>query len=547
MEATDRFERVPSLPKSTQDRQSLILTLLAGSIALALLSPMLWVVLQAKEVPAEQIFEILWRQETLDIFVNSIVLVALVTVGSILVGVPLAMLTVQTDLPFRRFWTVVSALPLVIPSYIGAFAFISATGSGGAFTDVLAPIGIERIPAVDGLVGSTIVLILFTYPYVYLTTRASLLSLDGRAIEAAQSLNHSRLSAFRRVTVPQLVPGVAAGSLLVALYTLSDFGTPSLMQYDVFTRMIYVEYRAWRTDFASILSLLLVALTVLILVAESRIERGEDADAYVNRGTDRPGTISLGYWKGPALAFCSTVAVLALVVPPAILLYWLGRSSGGIGGGYEFQWVYAWNSVSVSSLAAGVSVLAALPLAYLSARGDGRLASIPERASYVGYAVPGIVLGLGLIYLALNFKPTLFGYELNLYYTLDIIVFAYVVRFMPQAVGTLRSSVLQTDRKLVEAARTLGHSSFSAFRKIVLPLVMPGIVAGAALVFLTSMKELAATLLLRPPEFETLVTYIWLVRGSADYGDAALPALVLIGVSGLSMLVLLWRGYDVQE
>jgi iron(III) transport system permease protein len=540
MSATDRFERVPSLPKSARDRQFLILTLLAGSIAVTLLTPMLWVVLQASEVPSEQILEILLRQETLDIFVNSVVLVVAVTIGSILVGVPLALLTVQTNLPFRRFWTVVAAMPLVIPSYIGAFAFISATGKGGAFTDVLAPIGIERIPAIDGLVGSVIVLTLFTYPYVFLTTRASLLSLDGRAIEAARSLNHSRLSAFRRVTLPQLVPGIAAGSLLVALYTLSDFGTPSLMEYDVFTRVIYDEYDAWQLDTASILSLLLVGLTIVILAAESRIERADEDDAYVNRGTTRPGTISLRYWKGPALAFCSTVAVLALVIPPAILLYWLGRSSGGIGGTYEFQWIYAWNSVYPSSIAAGVSVVAALPLAYLSARGESRWASVPERSSYVGYAVPGIVLGLGLLYFTLNYANAY-------YYTIDIIVFAYVIRFMPQAVGTLRSSVLQTDQKLVEAARTLGHRPFSAFRKVVLPLVMPGIIAGGALVFLTSMKELAATLLLRPPEFETLATYIWLVQSSADYGKAAVPALVLIGVSGLSMLVLLWRGYDVKE
>ena len=540
MSATDRFERVPSLPSSTRDRQSLVLTLLAGSIALTLLTPMLWVVLQASQVPLDRILEILLRQETLDIVLNTVVLVTAVTIGSVLVGVPLAMLTVQTDLPFRRFWTVLAAMPLVIPSYIGAFAFISATGQGGAFTDILAPIGIEQIPEIDGLVGSVIVLTLFTYPYVYLTTRASLLSLDGRAIEAARSLNHSRLSAFRRVTLPQLVPGIAAGALLVALYTLSDFGTPALMQYDVFTRMIYVEYDAWRLDYASIFSLLLVGMAIVILAAESRIERTDEGEAYVNRGTDRPGTISLGRWKGPALAFCSTVALLALIVPPAILLYWLGRSTGGIGGSYEFQWIYAWNSVYVSSLAAGVSVLAALPLAYLSARGESRWASLPERSSYVGYAVPGVVLGLGLLYFTLHYVD-------SLYYTVDILVFAYVVRFMPQAVGTLRSSVLQTDRKLVEAARTLGHSSLSAFRKVVLPLVMPGVIAGAALVFLTSMKEMAATLLLRYPGFETLATYIWLVRSSADYGDAALPALVLIGVSGLSMLVLLWRGYDVQE
>ncbi|MEF8881828.1 MAG: iron ABC transporter permease [Halapricum sp.] len=541
MSTTDRFDRLPALPDSVRERQSLILTLLAGTIAVALLSPMLWVVLQASQVPIDQILEILLRQETLEIFLNTVALVVTVTAASVLLGVPMAMLTVQTDLPFRRFWTVVAALPLVIPSYIGAFAFVSAFGPRGVLADALAPLGIERIPSIYGLPGSILVLTLFTYPYVFLTARASLLSLDGRAVEAARTLNHSRWEAFKRVTLPQLKPGVAAGALLVALYTLSDFGTPSIMQFDVFTRMIYVEIDAWRTDFASILSLLLVGLTIVILAAESRIERADENSAYVNRGTDRPGTISLGVWKLPALAFMSTVALLALVVPPAILLFWLSRSGSGFGGGFAFEWVYAWNSVFTSSLAAGVSVLAALPLAYLSARGDGRLSALPERSTYVGYAVPGIVLGLGLIYFSLYYAPFL-------YYTVAIIVFAYVVRFLPQAVGTIRSSVLQTDPQLVEAARTLGHSPTAAFRKVVLPLVMPGIVAGGALVFLTSMKELAATLLLRPPNFETLVTYIWLVEGTGDYGRAAVPALVLIGVSGLSMLVILGRErYDVKE
>jgi iron(III) transport system permease protein len=541
MSTTDRFDRLPALPDSVRERQSLILTMLAGTIAVALLSPMLWVVLQASQVPFDQILDILLRQETLEIFLNTVALVITVTAASVLLGVPMAMLTVQTDLPFRRFWTVVAALPLVIPSYIGAFAFVSAFGPRGVLADALAPLGIERIPSIYGLPGSILVLTLFTYPYVFLTARASLLSLDGRAVEAARTLNHSRWEAFKRVTLPQLKPGVAAGALLVALYTLSDFGTPSIMQFDVFTRMIYVEIDAWRTDFASILSLLLVGLTIVILAAESRIERADENSAYVNRGTDRPGTISLGVWKLPALAFMSTVALLALVVPPAILLFWLGRSGSGFGGGFAFEWVYAWNSVFTSSLAAGVSVLAALPLAYLSARGDGRLSALPERSTYVGYAVPGIVLGLGLIYFSLYYAPFL-------YYTVAIIVFAYVVRFLPQAVGTIRSSVLQTDPKLVEAARTLGHPPLVAFRKVVLPLVMPGIVAGGALVFLTSMKELAATLLLRPPNFETLVTYIWLVEGTGDYGRAAVPALVLIGVSGLSMLVILGRErYDVKE
>jgi iron(III) transport system permease protein len=316
------------------------------------------------------------------------------------------------------------------------------------------------------------------------------------------------------------------------------------MQYNVFTRIIYVETTARRVDYASVFSLLLVALTVVILAVESRVEREDDQSAYVNRGTDRPGTIRLGRWRWVATLLPLSIAAFALVLPPAILFMWLERSTPELAGAaVRFQWQFAWNSVSTSGLAAAVSVVAALPLAYLSARGEGKLTAVPERASYVGYAVPGVVIGFGLLYLGLNVWP----FE-TLYTTIGLLVFAYVVRFLPQAVGTMRSSILQVDPQLLEAARTLGHSPLTGFRKVVLPLVMPGVIAGGALVFLTSMKELAATLLLRPFGFDTLVTYIWQVQEAAAYGKAAVPALALIGISALSMLVILGREkYDVRE
>ncbi|QSG06256.1 ABC transporter permease [Halapricum desulfuricans] len=544
MSVSDRIDAASRRLKrrSRGDVQTLVLALLAGSVAVAVLTPLLWVLNSARSVPLDRFFDILFRQTTLDIFLNTVVLVVAVTALSVLIGVPLAVLTAQTDLPFRRLFTVLAALPLVVPSYIGAFAFVSAFGPRGELADALAPLGVEQIPSIYGLVGSVIVLTLFTYPYVFLTTRASLLSIDGRTVEAARTLNHTRLEAFRRVTLPQLKPGIAAGALLVALYTLSDFGTPAIMQFDVFTRIIYVRTTARQVDFASIFSILLVALTVVILLAESRIERGGETSAYVNRGTDRPGVVRLGRWRWVATLFPLAVAALALALPPAILFAWLGRSTPELAGAaVDFQWEFAWNSVTASALAAGASVLAALPLAYLSARGDGRLSSLPERASYVGYAVPGVVVGFGLLSVALNATPFLYG-------SLAVLVFAYVVRFLPQAVGTTRSSILQVDPQLLEAARTLGKPPLVAFRTVVLPLVMPGIVAGAALVFLTSMKELAATLLLRPFGFETLVTYIWQVQEAAAYGQAAVPALVLIGISALSMLVILGRErYDVKE
>ena len=522
-------------------RESLPSLLSAVSVLLAvvLLSPVAWVLLRAGEVESGRAVSLLLDPDTLQIVVNSLLLVGVVTGGSLLVGVPLAILTVQTDLPLRRFWTVVAALPLVIPSYIGAFAFVSAFGPRGVLQGILAPLGVERIPAMFGLLGTAVVLTLFTYPYVYITTRAALLSFDGTVIEAARTLNHSRWEAFWRVTLPQIKPGIAAGALLVALYTLSDFGTPQIMRYDVFTRMIFVEYSNFNRGFAALLSVLLLVLTLGILVWEAQISASREG-AHVSTTGHRAGRVQLGKWTIPVLLFCGGVAFLGLVVPVGVLVMWLFRPSPGYAaGGFEFQFVYAWNSVFVAGAAALAAVLVALPIAYLSARGDSWFSSLPERATYVGYAMPGVVLGLSLVFLGLK-------YASGIYRTLGLLVLAYVVRFVPQAVGTLESSILQVDPKHVEAARSMGDAPLRSFRRVVLPQVTPGVFAGGALVFLTTMKELPATLLLRPAGFETFVTYIWQVQEQGYYGQAAVPALVLVSVSALSMLVIL-RGsrYDV--
>jgi iron(III) transport system permease protein len=207
-----------------------------------------------------------------------------------------------------------------------------------------------------------------------------------------------------------------------------------------------------------------------------------------------------------------------------------------------FSWSFGVNSVYVSLLATGGAVLVALPIALRSAVSGSRLASIADRAPYVGYATPGIVLAIALVSFSLDVLPAL-------YKTIPLLVFAYVVRFMPQAIGSIRSSRLQVDRRLLEAAGTLGRSRLSAFRSITVPLILPGIASGAALVFLTTMKELPATLILRPLRFETLVTYIWRVQEAGLYGQAAVPALVLVVVSGLSMGVILTQegGRDADQ
>ncbi|WEL22645.1 iron ABC transporter permease [Halorhabdus sp. BNX81] len=524
------------LPGESRFRRPSGLTLLAAAIAVALVVPLAWLFEEALNL-GPRALALTVDPRTIEILLRSVALVTIVTAASVLVGVPIALLTARTDLPFARLFTVLAALPLAIPSYLGALAVLSAFGSGGILTGVLAPLGIEQLPLIDGFAGAAIVLTLYTYPYVLLTTRASLLSLDTSLIEAARTLDAGRLEAFRRVTLPQIAPGIAAGALLVALYTLADFGTPSFMGVEVFTQAIYARYNTMR-PWAALLSIQLLGVTAVILYLESKVG-ADDEGAYQSRGTSGGAVIELGAWRYVAALFPLIVAALAIAVPVAVFGLLLFSDAGAYtAGGLAFSWTYGWNSLYLAGFAAGGSLLVALPVAVAAARGRSRLATLADRLSYVGYATPGIVLAFALVLFTLHGLPpsvTEAADDLLL-----ILVFAYVVRFVPQAIGAIRTSTMQVDRRLIEAARTLGRTRTEAFRAVTLPLIAPGIATGAALVFLTTMKELPATLLLRPFWFDhTLVTYIWEVREAGLYGRAAVPALVLIVISALSMAVIL--------
>ena len=543
MSSEEDLERVHGRSADGSSTIDTGLTLLAAALAAVLVLPIGWLAVDAAGLGWTAV-ELAVESRTTAVLVRSVALVAVVTGASIVLGVTLALLTVQGDLPFSRFWTILCALPLAVPSYLGAFAFVSAFGPNGALADLLAPLGVESLPSVYGFTGAAFVLTLYTYPYVFLTTRASLLSVDGTLVEAGQTLNSGRLEALKRVTIPQILPGIAAGSLLVALYTLADFGTPNIMRVEVFTQFIYAQYNAFARDYAAVLSLQLLGVTAVILAIESRIG-ADESGAYESGGNRGAVDLDLGAWQYPALLLPVAVFALAILVPIGIFGMWLTRGGPGYEAGrIPFSWDFALNSANLALLAAVASVLVALPIAIASARSDSRLSVLADRASYVGYATPGIVLAIALLSFSLDLLPTLAdltGVDLVslLYKTVPMLVFAYVVRFMPQAIGSIRTSTLQVDRELVEAAQTLGRSRLSAFRSVTLPLILPGVAAGAALVFLTTMKELPATLLLRPLGFNTLVTYIWTVQEAGFYGQAAVPALILVVVSGLSMAVIL--------
>jgi iron(III) transport system permease protein len=469
---------------------------------------------------------------TFQIFANTVWLAVVVTAGCLLVGVPLAWLVTRTDLPGRGTWTVLLALPLVVPSYVAGYAYIGAFGAGGIVESM-----VGWTPRIHGLRGAAVVLVVVSYPYVLLTVRGALLGMDPGLEDASRSLGHSLAATFRRVTFPLLRPAMGAGALLVALYTLSDFGAVSLLRFDSFTRAIYMSYRAGfdRTG-AVVLALLLVVFTVVLLLVEART-RGRASRHRAGAGVKRrPPTIPLGRWKGPAVVFCGLVVVFALVVPLGVMGFWLWR---GVTAGeplrlYSDTWLAAWNSLRASLLAAAAAALLAVPVAVLSVRYRRASTVFLERATYVGYALPGIVVALALVFFGARYGGPL-------YQTLALLVAAYVVLFLPQAIGATRASLLQVPPSVEEAARGLGQPGWRVLLRITTPMVRPGIVAGASLVFLTAMKELPATLLLGPTGQRTLATAIWGATSEAFFARAAAPALVLVLIAGVPMAFLLYR------
>ncbi|MCH7605693.1 MAG: iron ABC transporter permease [Chloroflexi bacterium] len=480
-------------------------------------------------------WDLLFRIRVLEILGRSLLLVVTVTGASVLLAVPLAWLTVRTDLPLRQAWAVMTALPLVIPSYVAGFVVVVALGPRGMLQQLLeGPLGIERLPDIYGFPGAALTLTFLTYPYVLLTVRAAFLRMDPSLEEISRGLGYNLWSTFFLVIIPLLRPAIAAGGLLVALYTLADFGAVSLLRYETFTWAIFLQYEtALDRSAGAGLSLVLVAVALALLASET-LTRGRSRYYRSASGAARPfTTVRLGLWRWPSLTFCGAVVATSLVLPMSILGYWVVR---GVAAGEPLLllWEATRNSVYISGLAAAAAVLAALPIAILSVRYPGMLGTVLERMAYIGFALPGIAIALALVFFGANYTPLL-------YQTTGLLVLAYVVLFVSAAVGSIRTSLLQVSPNVEEAARGLGRRSLGVFASITLPLVRPGVLSGAALVFLLTMKELPATLILSPIGFKTLATSIWSAASEAFFAQAAAPALLLILASSVPLALILLR------
>ena len=512
---------------------SVVLSTVAIAICAVLVLPIAYLVIRSAEATSSS-WSLILRWQTVALTARSLGLAAVVTVASIAIGVPAAWLATRSDLPGRRIWGVLFALPLVLPSYVAALAFLSALGPKGLLQQALEPLGVQRLPDLGGFVGAALVLTAVSFPYVYLMTAAGIRGLDPSAEEAARTLGRSRMQVFRSITLPLLRPSIAAGGLLVALYTLHDFGAVSLMRYPTFTQAIYLAYKAaFDRAPAAILSVLLVAIALVILTAEQRA-RGRASYYRTGTGAKRPlRPVQLRSWRTPATLFSGGVVAVTFLVPAGILVYWsLRQLSSGEGADLTFGPVIG--SIGVSAAGALLALIAAFPIALVASRSGTRAGRLVERISYADYALPGIVVALALVFFAANFTPWL-------YQSLPLVAIAYVILFFPQVSEPLRSALLQLDPHVEQAARTLGSPPRRVLSKVTLPQVLPPALAGAGLVFLTAMKELPATLLLRPTGFETLATRVWTSAAVSDFSKAAIPALLLVVLAAVPLYLVAAR------
>jgi iron(III) transport system permease protein len=469
--------------------------------------------------------------------------------ASAVLGTTLAWLVARTDLPGRRLARLLLPLPLVMPSFIAAFALVAAFAPGGLLAGLLEPLGVGRLPPFEGFWGALYVLTLFTYPYVYLPVAARLGQLPASLEESARLLGRGPAGVFRTVVAPQAAGAVWAGTLLVFLYTISDFGAVQLLRYQTLTGSIYASRVFDRTG-ALAQSLLLGLLAVAVVAAERSAVRGWGGGGRPGRLAAGPASlrVPLGRWRAPAVALVAGVVGLALAAPVGVLAFWAVRGllagstrPGALVTDAAALAVPAVNTAVLAVAAAVVAVAAVLPVAYLTVRHDSRLGGWANAVVVGGFALPGLVVALALAFWTLQAPWPLAA----LYQTQALLVFAYLVHFGSQALRAAQVAVAAVPGRLDDAARILGAGRLRRLRTVDLPLAAPGLLAGAGLVLLSTMKELPATLLLAPAGFETLATRIWNATEDAFLADASLAALALLLLSGVLTWVLVVRRADV--
>jgi len=496
-----------------------------------------------------QIWSHLWQTQLPRLIGNTLVLVFGVGVGVTMLGVSLAWLTSLCEFPGRRWLDWALMLPFAIPAYVLAFVFVGLLDFAGPLQSLLRDwFGADlRLPRVRSTGGVIIVLVLVFYPYVYLLARNAFLAQGKGLMEAARVLGLSPWRAFWRVALPMARPAIGAGLALAIMETLADFGAVSVFNFDTFTTAIYKTWYSFYslTSATQLASLLLLAV-MLVLYGERRA-RGAARPA-----NERPRGKALYHLKGgqalAASTWCGLVFACGFVIPVLQLIVWFWQR-----GRFDLDERYTaliLHTLYLGGIAALITVSMALLLAFALRLAPTRLMRGTVGLANVGYALPGSMLAVAIM-LAFSYldrelviplsgwlggagKPILLG-------SLSALLLAYLVRFMAVAFGPLENSLARVRQSLPEASRSLGVGGIGLFLRVYLPLLLPGALSAALLVFVDVLKEMPATLLMRPFGWDTLSVRVFEMTSEGEWARAALPALTLVMVGLLPVILLIRR------
>ena len=489
-------------------------------VALLALIPLGFVVTYTVLIGPSEAWDLIVRPRIGGLLWNTVRLAVACMLTCAALGVGMAVLVERTDVPLKRLWHALLVAPLAVPAFVNSYAWVSLDRSMVGFT------------------GALLVITLSYYPLVYLPVVAALRGLDPALEEAAWSLGHGRWVSFGRVVLPQLVPALLGGVLLVGLHLLAEFGALQLLRYPTFTTAIYDQYGStFNGSAANMMAGVLVLCCLLLLLGELRV-RGHRHYARVGHGAARRATlVVLRGSRWPLFALLAALTTLSVGVPTYALLHWLR-----VGASTEFPAgdLIAATTSTVALAAAGAvaTTVLALPVAWLAVRHRDRFTTLIERSTYVANALPGIVVGLALVTVSLRLAPLI-------YQTALLLIAAYAILFLPRAVVSVRAGLEQAPSTLDDVAHGLGVGPLATARRVTLPIIAPSLGAGAALVFLAIATELTATLMLSPIGTDTLATQFWAASADLRYGAAAPYALLLVLIS-IPATVLLMRHERLQ-
>lgn len=469
--------------------------------------------------------EYLIRPRTVELLTNTLLLLLVTVPATIVLGVGAAWLVERTDLPLAGVWRVLLGAPLAVPAFVAAYAWVSFR------------------PGLDGLGGAALVTTAAYFPFVYLPVAAILRDLDAAPEEDARALGASPLQAWRRTVLPRLRPAISGGGLLVGLHLLAEFGVLEMMRYPTFTTAILVQYEvSFSSNQGSVLALVLALMCVTVLTLEHLL-RGTARTARVGRGVHRRAApVRLGRWSPVALLALTVVVAVSLVLPVTLVGRWLlAHLAAPVDelGIRPSLLVTTGSTISLALAAAAVTTVLALPGAWLLSRRRTAWTLVLERVTYIASSLPGVVIALALITVSVRYVPGIYQSPL-------LLVLCYSILFIPRAMVSLRSGLAAAPPELSDAARSLGCSPLGAFRRVVLPLILPSALTGAALVAIAAATELTATLLLSPTGTSTLATAFWAASDEFDYAGAAPFAAMMILLSA-PLTVLMLRQSGITE